>query len=114
MRSSPGEHGCSRSRSRHRGSSASPRRSSSEMSTALPRRLAATLALLVSAAALAPPSDASQDNHQRQVLVVYSTRRDAQVALIGERDIPRILEDGLDRHLDYYAEFVDPARFSDA
>jgi len=47
------------------------------------------------------------------VLVIYSTRRDAQVAEIGERNLPRILDDGLDRRLDYYAEFIDPARFPD-
>jgi signal transduction histidine kinase len=48
------------------------------------------------------------------VLVVYSTRRDAQVALVGERELPRIVEDGLRGRLDYYAEFIDPARFSDS
>ena len=49
---------------------------------------------------------------QKQVLVVYSTRRDAQIVAIGERELPRILEDGLGR-LDYYSEYIDDARFSD-
>ena len=72
--------------------------------------------LLIAAAALAAPlvAAASQDDRQRQVLAIYSTRRDAQIALIGERELPRLLEDGLGRHLDYYAEFIDPARFADA
>ena len=29
---------------------------------------------------------------QKHVLVLYATRRDAQIALIGDRDIPRILD----------------------
>jgi signal transduction histidine kinase len=51
---------------------------------------------------------------QRQILVVYSTRRDAQVALVGERDLPRLLEAGMGGRIDYYAEFIDPARFGDS
>jgi signal transduction histidine kinase len=49
---------------------------------------------------------------QKQVLVVYSTRRDAQIVAIGERELPRILEGGLGR-LDYYSEYIDEARFPD-
>jgi signal transduction histidine kinase len=55
-------------------------------------------------AALAPP--------QKHVLVVYSTRRDAQVVAVGERELPRILEQGLGT-LDYYSEYIDQARFPD-
>ncbi len=71
--------------------------------------------LLLAAALLsiAPQLTVSTDDHQRQVLVVYTTRRDAQLALVGERELPRVLEDGLGHRLDYYAEFVDPARFPD-
>jgi signal transduction histidine kinase len=49
---------------------------------------------------------------QKQVLVVYSTRRDAQIVAIGERELPRILEEGLGR-VDYYSEYIDEARFPD-
>src|SRR5262249_34561222 len=52
-------------------------------------------------------------DHQHQVLAVYSTRRDAQIAIVGERELPRLLDDGLGGRLDYYAEFIDPARFSE-
>jgi signal transduction histidine kinase len=71
--------------------------------------------LLLAAAllSLAPQVAGPADDRQHQVLVVYTTRRDAQLALIGERELPRVLEDGLGRKLDYYAEFVDPARFPD-
>src|SRR5204863_9516238 len=73
------------------------------------------LHLLLTAAlwATTPQVAGPVDDQQRQVLVVYSTRRDAQLALIGERELPRVLEDGLARRLDYYAEFVDPVRFPD-
>ena len=47
---------------------------------------------------------------QKRVLVLYSTRRDGQFSIIGERELPRILDVGLSRNLDYYAEFIDLAR----
>ena len=50
---------------------------------------------------------------QKQVLVLYSTRRDAQIVTVGERDLPRILEDGIDEGVDYYSEYIDRARFPD-
>jgi len=51
--------------------------------------------------------------HQTQVLVLYSTRRDAQIVTIGEREFPRLLEDGIDGGVDYYSEYIDRARFPD-
>ena len=50
---------------------------------------------------------------RQQVLVLYSTRRDAQIATVGDRELPRILEQGLGGPLDYYSEFIDLARFPD-
>jgi signal transduction histidine kinase len=53
----------------------------------------------------------------KHVLVLYSTRRDAPISVAGERELPRILEDGLNRELDhglaYYSEYVDQGRFPD-
>lgn len=57
------------------------------------------------------PVDLSADR-QKQVLVLYSTRRDAQIVTIGDRDLPRLLDQGLADGLDYYSEFIDQARFS--
>ena len=48
---------------------------------------------------------------QKQVLVLYSTRRDAQITLIGERELPRILDKGLNNEVDYYSEYIDRVRF---
>jgi signal transduction histidine kinase len=48
---------------------------------------------------------------QKQVLVVYSTRRDTQVAVVGDRELPRILDAGLPTRVDFYSEYIDLARF---
>ena len=48
---------------------------------------------------------------QKQVLVLYSTRRDAQIAVVGDRELPNILEAGLQQGLDYYSEYLDRGRF---
>ena len=49
---------------------------------------------------------------QKQVLVLYSTRRDAQIVVVGDRELPRILEQGVPMGLDYYSEFIEQARFA--
>jgi len=48
-----------------------------------------------------------------RVLVLYSTRRDAQISVVGERELPRVIEAGLGRDLDYYSEYIDRGRFPD-
>ena len=53
------------------------------------------------------------DGHEKQVLVLYSTRRDAQLVVVGDREIPRRLEAGLSQRIDYYSEHIDRARFPD-
>ena len=50
---------------------------------------------------------------QERVLVLYSTRRDAQVVLVGERELPRVLDPTAADGLDYYSEVIDRARFPD-
>src|SRR5215813_11614276 len=52
---------------------------------------------------------------QKQVLVLYSTRRDAQIAIVGDRELPRVLEaGGLPEGLDFYSEYIDQTRFPNA
>jgi len=68
-----------------------------------------SIAMTVGAVGLADIASASD---QREVLVLYSTSRDAQIAVVGDRDLPRILEHGLSHSLDYYSEYIDQARFS--
>jgi len=75
------------------------------------RRTLLPLAIVV--LELAPAGFAvAQDTH-KQVLVLYSTRRDSEFSTIGERELPRVLDVGLGRDLDYYSEFIDAARFPD-
>ena len=50
---------------------------------------------------------------QRKVLVLYSTGRDTAISRIGERELPRLLDAGLDRRLDYHSEYIDGGRFPD-
>src|SRR5688572_16928386 len=70
---------------------------------------------LVLLAQIVPVSAAyanSQDAH-KQVLVLYSTRRDSEFSMTGESALPRILDNGLAMNLDYYSEFIDISRFPD-
>jgi signal transduction histidine kinase len=53
---------------------------------------------------------ADAQSGQKRVLVLYSTRRDGQFSILGERELPRMLDSGSSRSLDYYAEFLDLAR----
>jgi len=62
---------------------------------------------------LSATGSAWAQDRQARALVLYSTRRDAQIAVVGERELPRIIEAGLGRDLDYYSEFIDRGRFSD-
>lgn len=84
---------------------------------ALPARVirisAIAVAVLVLAHAAPPAASAGAQDEHKQVLVLYSTRRDAEFAVVGETELPRILDAGLDRNLDYYPEFIDLTRFPD-
>lgn len=64
-------------------------------------------------AGLGLPDSSWAADRQKQVLVLYSTRRDAQIAVVGDRDLPRILDAGLPEGLDYYSEYIDQGRFPD-
>jgi signal transduction histidine kinase len=70
------------------------------------------LVILVALCELAPAASAWADEHKR-VLVLYSTRRDAEFSVVGEDELPKILDIGLARNLDYYSEFIDITRFPD-
>jgi signal transduction histidine kinase len=56
---------------------------------------------------------ASAATGQTRVLVLHSTRQDTQLTLLVDRDLPRILNTRLSRTVDYYAEYMDPARIPD-
>jgi signal transduction histidine kinase len=69
--------------------------------------------LVVVLAELGIPATALAQSSHKQVLVLYSTRRDAEFSVVGEGELPRILDAGLGRDLDYYSEFLDVSRFPD-
>ena len=75
--------------------------------------LAWTWLILAVAMALVP-ARASAANERKQVLVLYSMRRDTQIAIVGDREMPRLLEHGLSGKIDYNSEYIDAGRFSDA
>jgi len=68
------------------------------------------LAALIARGPFALAATAYAQTEQTRVLVLYSTRQDGQFSIIGERELPRILDVGPSRPLDYYAEFIDLAR----
>src|SRR5262249_29992024 len=67
------------------------------------------LTIILCIAALDGRAWAAQD--EKHVLVLHSTRRTAQLVTVTDRELPRILGDALPEGVDYYAEFVDQARF---
>ncbi len=79
------------------------------------RHLALRPLLLFSlvAAAILGPIEVARAADQKQVLVVYSTRRNAQVAVVGDRELPRLLSTGVGQEVDYYSEHLDVSRFPD-
>jgi signal transduction histidine kinase len=68
---------------------------------------------IVGLAVLCLAGTAQAQDVQRKVLVLYSTGRDAAISVTGELELPRILDKGLDRRLDYHSEYVDAGRFPD-
>src|SRR5690348_1882499 len=71
------------------------------------------LAALVLLALGSPAASGAQDEDgQSEVLVLYAVRRDAQIAVVGDRDLPRLLQEGTPAGVDYYSEFMDVARLA--
>jgi signal transduction histidine kinase len=68
-------------------------------------------ALVIAVSALVESTAYAQN--QKQVLILYSVRRDAQLVVSGDRELPRIIDADMPLGVDYYSEFLDPARFSD-
>ena len=70
---------------------------------------------LVLVVLLAPPfgraEAAPRSDGEKQVLVLYATRRDSQIAVLGDQKLPTVLERGIGQRLDFYSEYLDLARF---
>jgi len=76
-----------------------------------PRRL--LLPIVASIVWLGPVASAWAAGEQKKVLVLYSVRRDTQLATVGDRKFPDLLESGLAQKPDFYSEYIDGARFPD-
>jgi signal transduction histidine kinase len=74
-------------------------------------KVLAILAVTVSAALGSAGSAFAEE--QKRVLVLYAARRDAQIAIVGDRELPRLLARGLPAGLDYYSEYLDLVRSED-
>lgn len=75
------------------------------------RPLTRWLLTAVVIAEVASAASAWAQSDHRQVLTLHSTRRDAQISTTVETELPRVIDAGLGRRLDYYSEFIDLARF---
>jgi signal transduction histidine kinase len=70
--------------------------------------------IAVAIGALASVAIAQDSDRQKQVLVLYATRRDAQIAVVGDRVLEPLLGKGLPAGVDYYSEGLDQGRFANA
>ncbi len=75
------------------------------------RPLLASLTLVVILNTFGLVTSASAD--QKTVLVLYATRSDARISVMGDRELPRRLERGLGQRVNHFSEHLDLARFPD-
>ena len=75
-------------------------------------RLAVTTFVLLAPAGI--PIVTGADEAQKRVLVIYTTRRDTQFSSLGDRELPGLLARAAGAKVDYYAEYLDGARFAEA
>jgi hypothetical protein len=74
-------------------------------------RLGAALAMSVAACTVHPVAHADAADGAKQVLVLSSTRQDEQFSVVAERELPKLLAEGLGHGVDYYSEYFDLLRF---
>jgi hypothetical protein len=74
-------------------------------------RLGRWLLAALAANFLFPITTARASDSVKQVLVLYSLRRDVPAADVGEAQLPRILRNNVPGGVDYYSEFLDRSRF---
>jgi signal transduction histidine kinase len=73
------------------------------------------LAFFVAVGGVTIAAEAAQQQQpeQKRVLVIHSTRRDSLISEAAERILTTQLDAAFGVQLDYYAEYIDPARFPD-
>jgi len=58
------------------------------------------------------PAVVAAQARQKSVLVLYAVPRDAQLAVVGDREMSRLLAAALPEGIDYYSEYMDVARLA--
>src|SRR5262249_33443402 len=71
----------------------------------------AWLAIAVGVCVVAPRLDAREIARPKQVLMLNSTRQNEQFFVVSEREVPRLLAEGLGERVEYYTEYFDFNRF---
>jgi signal transduction histidine kinase len=71
----------------------------------------ALLAVALSGCVLAPLASAQDANRPKQILVLNSARQNEQFYVVSEREMPRLLTEGLGDDVDFYTEYFDVGRF---
>src|SRR5262245_22274066 len=74
-------------------------------------RRKAALAITLTACALGPLANAHAADRPKQVLVLNSTRLDDQFSIVWARELPKLIAEGLEGRVDFYAEYFDFVRF---
>lgn len=74
-------------------------------------RRQALLAMALTACIFAPLASAQDADRPKQVLVLNSARQNEQFYLVSEREMPRLLTEGLGDGVDFYTEYFDVGRF---
>jgi signal transduction histidine kinase len=69
------------------------------------------LAVALTACVLGPLANADEADRPKQVLVLNSTRQAEQFYQVSERQVPKLLAEGLGERVDYYTEYFDFHRF---
>ena len=67
--------------------------------------------MALTACVLAPLANAQDADRPKQVLVLNSTRQNEQFYVVSEREMPRLLAEGLGEGVDFYTEYFDVDRF---
>lgn len=68
-------------------------------------------AAMVMTCVIGARTNASASGHQKRVLVLNSTRHDEQFSVVSEREVPKLLAEGLGEEVDYYTKYFDALRF---
>ena len=69
-----------------------------------------TLAIALALTGIGLAESVSFARQHSQVLVLFSTRRDAPISVVADRELPHLLERGLPGGVDYFSEYIDVAR----